>query len=63
MLDPSIQKTKWTREEEEKLLHLGSIMANLLHPIEPMVGRNAAQCIQNSEKFVDSANRKGKGAK
>lgn len=42
-LDPSIKKTEWGREEEEKLLHLAKIMPNQWRTIAPMVGRTASQ--------------------
>jgi hypothetical protein len=42
-LDPSIKKTEWSREEEEKLLHLAKIMPCQWRSIAPMMGRTAAQ--------------------
>ena len=42
-LDPSIKKTEWTREEEEKLLHLAKLMPTQWRTIAPIVGRTAAQ--------------------
>mmetsp|Transcript_6698 Transcript_6698/g.20285 ORF Transcript_6698/g.20285 Transcript_6698/m.20285 type:complete len:791 (+) Transcript_6698:123-2495(+) len=54
-LDPSIQKTEWTREEEEKLLHLAKIMPTQWRTIAPIVGRTAAQCLEHYEKLLDQA--------
>jgi pre-mRNA-splicing factor CDC5/CEF1 len=58
-LDPSIKKTEWSREEEEKLLHLSKIMPNQWKTIAPLVGRTASQCLEHYEKLLDSAQNKG----
>jgi len=57
-LDPSIKKTEWSREEEEKLLHLAKIMPNQWRTIAPMVGRTASQCLEHYEKLLDAAQNK-----
>lgn len=57
-LDPSIKKTEWSREEEEKLLHLAKIMPNQWRTIAPIVGRTASQCITHYEKLLDAAQTK-----
>jgi len=54
-LDPTIKKTEWSREEEEKLLHLAKILPNQWRTIAPMVGRTAAQCLKHYEKLLDQA--------
>jgi pre-mRNA-splicing factor CDC5/CEF1 len=54
-LDPSIKKTEWTREEEEKLLHLAKLMPTQWRTIAPIVGRTAAQCLAHYEKLLDAA--------
>lgn len=54
-LDPSIKKTEWTREEEEKLLHLAKLMPNQWRTIAPIVGRTAGQCMEHYEKLLDQA--------
>lgn len=54
-LDPSIKKTEWTRNEEEKLLHLAKIMPTQWRTIAPIIGRTAAQCLEHYEKLLDSA--------
>ena len=54
-LDPSIKKTDWSREEEEKLLHLAKLMPNQWRTIAPVVGRTAAQCMEQYEKLLDKA--------
>ena len=54
-LDPSIKKTEWSREEEEKLLHLAKLMPNQWRTIAPIVGRTAGQCMEHYEKLLDQA--------
>lgn len=54
-LDPSIKKTQWTREEEEKLLHLAKIMPTSWRTIAPIIGRTATQCLEHYEKLLDQA--------
>ncbi|UYV75379.1 CDC5L [Cordylochernes scorpioides] len=57
-LDPSIKKTEWTREEEEKLLHLAKLMPTQWRTIAPIIGRTAAQCLEHYEYLLDQAQRK-----
>eukprot|EP00033_Pygsuia_biforma_P000842 GCRY01000980.1.p1 GENE.GCRY01000980.1~~GCRY01000980.1.p1 ORF type:complete len:780 (+),score=289.55 GCRY01000980.1:276-2615(+) len=57
-LDPSIKKTEWSREEEEKLLHLAKLMPNQWRTIAPMVGRTAYQCLEHYEKLLDAVQEK-----
>jgi pre-mRNA-splicing factor CDC5/CEF1 len=54
-LDPSIKKTEWSREEEEKLLHLAKLMPNQWRTIAPIVGRTAGQCMEQYERLLDMA--------
>ncbi|CAH8377026.1 unnamed protein product [Eruca vesicaria subsp. sativa] len=54
-LDPSIKKTEWTREEDEKLLHLAKILPTQWRTIAPAVGRTASQCLERYEKLLDAA--------
>jgi pre-mRNA-splicing factor CDC5/CEF1 len=54
-LDPSIKKTEWSREEEEKLLHLAKIMPSQWRTIAPMLGRTAAQALEHYEMLLDAA--------
>lgn len=60
-LSPDIRKTEWTREEEEKLLHLAKIMPTQWRTIAPMIGRTAAQCLEHYERLLEDAQR-GAGA-
>ncbi|XP_065057512.1 cell division cycle 5-related protein-like [Rhopilema esculentum] len=57
-LDPSIKKTEWSREEDEKLLHLAKLMPTQWRTIAPLVGRTAAQCLERYEYLLDQAQQK-----
>ncbi|PSS02292.1 pre-mRNA splicing factor component-domain-containing protein [Coniella lustricola] len=54
-LDPSIKKVEFTREEDEKLLHLAKLMPTQWRTIAPIVGRTANQCIERYQKLLDEA--------
>ena len=54
-LDPSIKKTEWTRQEDEKLLHLAKLMPTQWRTIAPMVGRTAMQCLQRYDQLLEAA--------
>ncbi|PFH36900.1 Myb family DNA-binding domain-containing protein [Besnoitia besnoiti] len=54
-LDPSVKKTEWTRDEEEKLLHLAKLFPTQWRTIAPIVGRTAHQCLEHYEKLLDQA--------
>uniref|UniRef100_A0A914KND9 Cell division cycle 5-like protein n=2 Tax=Meloidogyne TaxID=189290 RepID=A0A914KND9_MELIC len=60
-LDPRIKKTEWSREEDEKLLHLAKIMPTQWRTIAPIVGRTAAQCLERYEYLLDEAQRRAEG--
>ena len=55
-LDPSIRKTEWSKEEDEKLLHLAKLMPTQWRTIAPIVGRTPAQCLERYQKLLDAAN-------
>lgn len=57
-LDPSIKKTEWSREEEEKLLHLARLMPTQWRTIAPIIGRTPAQCLEHYEQLLDKAQQK-----
>jgi len=54
-LDPSIKKTEWSRDEDEKLLHMVKIMPTQWRSIAPVVGRTAAQCLQRYDQLLEQA--------
>jgi len=57
-LDPSIKKTEWSKEEDEKLLHLAKLMPTQWRTIAPVVGRTAAQCLERYQRLLDEADQK-----
>ena len=58
-LDPAVKKTEWTREEDEKLLHLSKIFPTQWRTIAPIVGRTAHQCQERYDKLLDEAQGRG----
>ena len=54
-LDPSIKKTEWSKEEDEKLLHLAKLMPTQWRTIAPIVGRTPAQCLERYQQLLDEA--------
>lgn len=54
-LDPSIKKTEWAKEEDEKLLHLAKLMPTQWRTIAQVVGRTATQCLERYQKLLDEA--------
>jgi pre-mRNA-splicing factor CDC5/CEF1 len=61
-LDPSVKKTEWNKDEEEKLLHLAKLMPNQWRTIAPIVGRTAGQCMEHYERLLDQAQEGGASA-
>jgi pre-mRNA-splicing factor CDC5/CEF1 len=54
-LEPTIKKTEWSRDEEERLLHLAKVMPCQWKSIAPIVGRTAAQCQEKYEELLEKA--------
>lgn len=54
-IDPGIRKIEWSREEDEKLLHLAKLMPTQWRTIAPIVGRTATQCLERYQKLLDEA--------
>ena len=54
-LDPSIKKIEWSREEDEKLLHVAKLMPTQWKTISQVVGRTANQCLDRYQKLLDEA--------
>jgi pre-mRNA-splicing factor CDC5/CEF1 len=60
-LDPSIRKTEWSRDEDERLLHLAKLMPTQWRTIAPIVGRTANQCLQRYNQLLDEAQAREEG--
>jgi len=55
-LDPSVRKVEWSREEDEKLLHLAKLFPAQWKSVGPLVGgRTAVQCQERYERLLDEA--------
>lgn len=52
-LDPSIRKTEWDRESDEKLLTMAKLLPTQWRTIAPIVGRTATQCLERYQKLLD----------
>lgn len=57
-LDPGIRKVEWSKDEDEKLLHLAKLMPTQWRTIAPIVGRTATQCLERYQKLLDEAEAK-----
>ncbi|KAJ3377768.1 CDC5 cell division cycle 5-like protein [Entophlyctis sp. JEL0112] len=57
-LDPSIKKTEWAKEEDEKLLHLAKLMPTQWRTIAPIVGRTPSQCLERYQWLLEEAETK-----
>jgi pre-mRNA-splicing factor CDC5/CEF1 len=57
-LDPAIRKVEWSREEDEKLLHLAKLMPTQWRTIASRVGRTANQCLDRYNRLLDDAQAK-----
>ena len=60
-LDPSIKKTEWSKEEDEKLLHLAKLMPTQWRTISSAVNRTATQCLERYQKLLDEAEAREQG--
>ncbi|PJF18676.1 hypothetical protein PSACC_01506 [Paramicrosporidium saccamoebae] len=62
-LDPRIKKTEWSKEEDEKLLHLAKVFPSQWGTISDLVGRTSQMCLERYERLLDAAqNEEGEGA-
>ncbi|KAF1968322.1 hypothetical protein BU23DRAFT_558556 [Bimuria novae-zelandiae CBS 107.79] len=52
-LDPSLKKTDWNREEDEKLLTMAKLLPTQWRTIAPIVGRSANMCLMRYQQLLD----------
>jgi pre-mRNA-splicing factor CDC5/CEF1 len=52
-LDPSIKKTEWSTEDDQKLLTMAKLLPTQWRTIAPIVGRTATQCLERYQKLLD----------
>lgn len=55
-LNPSIVKSEWSREEDEKLLSLAKLLPNQWRSIAPIIGRTATHCVERYQKLLEDTN-------
>ena len=58
MTSHNFPQTEWSREEDEKLLHLAKLMPTQWRTIAPLIGRTASQCLERYEYLLDQAQAK-----
>lgn len=54
----NLLQTEWSKEEDEKLLHLAKLMPTQWRTIAPIVGRTPSQCLERYQKLLDEAEAK-----
>ncbi|CAH2354062.1 pre-mRNA-splicing factor Cef1p [[Candida] railenensis] len=54
-LNPIVNRSNWTREEDEKLLRLAKLVPNQWRSIAPIMGRTATSCVERYQKLLDDA--------
>lgn len=52
-LNPHINKTEWSREEDEKLLNLARLLPNQWRSISSILDRTAAQCVDRYQQLLE----------
>jgi pre-mRNA-splicing factor CDC5/CEF1 len=60
-LDPTIKKTEWSKEEDEKLLHLAKLLPTQWRTIAQIVGRTSTQSLERYQKLLDEAEAREQG--
>lgn len=55
-LNPNIDKSEWSREEDEKLLSLAKLLPNQWRSIAPIIGRTATHCVERYQKLLEDGN-------
>lgn len=54
-LNPNINKSDWTREDDERLLSLAKLLPNQWRSIAPLLGRTATHCVERYQKLLEDA--------
>ncbi|GEQ70995.1 hypothetical protein JCM33374_g4676 [Metschnikowia sp. JCM 33374] len=60
-LNPSINRSSWSRDDDEKLLSLAKLLPNQWRSISSMMGRSATHCVERYQKLLEDAARDGDG--
>ncbi|KAF8002259.1 hypothetical protein HF325_003224 [Metschnikowia pulcherrima] len=59
-LNPSIDRSAWTREDDEKLLGVAKLLPNQWRTIALVMGRTATHCVERYQKLLEDAVEGGK---
>lgn len=54
-LNPSINRTEWSTQEDEKLLNLAKLLPNQWRSIASVMGRTSTHCLERYQKLLDEA--------
>lgn len=54
-LNPTINRSEWSREDDEKLLSLAKLLPHQWRSIAPIMGRTATQCVERYQKLLEAA--------
>ncbi|KIW06643.1 uncharacterized protein PV09_02353 [Verruconis gallopava] len=60
-LSPDVKKTEWSKDEDEKLLHLVKVLPSSFRTISSIIGRSAQQCIARYQQLLDEAEKREEG--
>lgn len=54
-LNPIINRSEWSREDDEKLLELAKLLPHQWRSIAPIMGRTATQCVERYQYLLEAA--------
>lgn len=60
-LNPTINRTEWSQQDDEKLLNLAKLLPNQWRSIASVMGRTATHCLERYQKLLDDALKDGEG--
>lgn len=54
-LNPTINRSEWSTEDDEKLLELAKLLPHQWRSIAPIMGRTATQCVERYQYLLEAA--------
>lgn len=54
-LNPTINRSEWSKEDDEKLLGLAKLLPHQWRSISSIMGRTATQCVERYQKLLEAA--------
>lgn len=58
-LNPTINRTEWSPQDDEKLLNLAKLLPNQWRSIASVMGRTSTHCLERYQKLLDGALKDG----